>query len=185
MAFAPRTWLARIVQHPGRKVLTPTGNTNEFDETRSEGTITQVGDLISAENLNNLETRLANEFAITPEISSGSWTPSLYGTTTAGSPTYASRQGSYYKIGKFVFVLFSVTLSNAGGIQGYLNMRGLPFATSSSGPALFTASSVGAQITAYASGTEIQSLNTPSGAVQNPANDFAIYLGSAWYLTNN
>lgn len=63
MAFTPRTWIARIVQYPGRTILTPTGNTNEYDLTRSEGNITQEGDLVSAENLNDLESRISSEFA--------------------------------------------------------------------------------------------------------------------------
>lgn len=68
MAFTPREWLARTVQYPGRKILTPTGNTNEYDETRSEGSITQAGDIISAENLNDLETRISSAFTFEPWV---------------------------------------------------------------------------------------------------------------------
>lgn len=58
MAFVKKTWVDRSVEHPGRVILTPTGNTNEYDVTRSEGTITSPGDLMNAANLNDLEDRL-------------------------------------------------------------------------------------------------------------------------------
>ena len=58
MAFTKRTWIARDVQYPGRRILTPTGNTNEYDITRSEGTINAEGDIVSKENLDDLENRI-------------------------------------------------------------------------------------------------------------------------------
>ena len=39
-----------------------TGEANTYDITRAEGTVTQTGDAFSAENMNDLETRISNEF---------------------------------------------------------------------------------------------------------------------------
>jgi hypothetical protein len=44
----------RVVEYPGRVVLTPTGNANEYDMTRSEGTVTEEGTALNATNLNTI-----------------------------------------------------------------------------------------------------------------------------------
>ena len=62
-----------------------------------------------------------------PQISSGTWTPTLFGNTTAGSPTYASREGSYTKIGRLVVCTFSMQLTSKGGAAGPILIGGLPF----------------------------------------------------------
>jgi hypothetical protein len=63
-----------------------------------------------------------------PAPVSGTWTPTLYGDTTAGSPTYTARDGYFYKIGKLVAVYFMVQLSAKGGMAGNVSVGGLPFA---------------------------------------------------------
>lgn len=51
-------FIDRIVDHPGRVVLTPvTGETNTYDITRAEGIVTEEGTLLNASNLNK-ETQL-------------------------------------------------------------------------------------------------------------------------------
>ena len=60
MAFEKKNWLKRIVQYPGRRILTPTGGENEFDVSRHEGTVSQNGDGFTAENMNDLEERIYN-----------------------------------------------------------------------------------------------------------------------------
>lgn len=52
MAWTPKVWVDRAVEFAGRRILTPTVNANEYDVTRSEGTIFVVGDEPDAENLN-------------------------------------------------------------------------------------------------------------------------------------
>lgn len=71
MAFTKRTWIARDVQYPGRKILTPTGNTNEYDVTRSEGTVSAEGDILSAENLNDMEQRILTAILATANGTNG------------------------------------------------------------------------------------------------------------------
>jgi hypothetical protein len=63
-----------------------------------------------------------------PQVSDGSWTPTLFGDTAAGSPTYAARDGNFYKIGRLVIVSFLVQLSAKGGMAGNICVGGLPFA---------------------------------------------------------
>ena len=60
-------------------------------------------------------------------METGSWTPVLFGTTTAGNPTYVSRDGSYMKIGKMVVVYADVTVSSFGNAAGGVRIKGLPF----------------------------------------------------------
>ena len=62
MAYTKKTWKPRISQYPGRRRMVGTGEANTYDITRAEGTVTQTGDAFSAENMNDLETRISNEF---------------------------------------------------------------------------------------------------------------------------
>lgn len=56
-----------------------------------------------------------------------SWTPVIYGSTTAGSPTYTVQSGSYWRIGALVFANIDLRLSAKGGMAGNLRISGLPF----------------------------------------------------------
>jgi hypothetical protein len=58
---------------------------------------------------------------------SGTWTPTLYGSTTAGTPTYSERSGSYVRIGKVVHLVGRVLLASKGGMSGDLIIGGFPF----------------------------------------------------------
>lgn len=44
----------RVVEYPGRVTLTATGNPDEYDVTRSEGTVTEEGTPLNATNLNTI-----------------------------------------------------------------------------------------------------------------------------------
>lgn len=57
----------------------------------------------------------------------GTWTPSIAGSGTAGTPTYVTRVGSYTKIGNRVYFECYVTWTNITGATGGLIMTGLPF----------------------------------------------------------
>lgn len=57
----------------------------------------------------------------------GTWTPSLnFGGSTTGI-TYSEQDGTYQKIGKFVFVVGVIALSNKGAQVGTAQISGLPF----------------------------------------------------------
>lgn len=63
-------------------------------------------------------------------IQSGSWTPTIFGATTPGSPSYFSTAGNYVLIGKLCVAFFSVNVHGLAGMTGYLRLGGLPFIVS-------------------------------------------------------
>ena len=63
MAFTKKNWKDRITEFPTRRTLTKSdGSTELVTVARAEGTVSQEGDAFSAENMNDLETRIGNEF---------------------------------------------------------------------------------------------------------------------------
>jgi hypothetical protein len=57
----------------------------------------------------------------------GTFTPALYGATTAGSPSYSARFGRYTRIGNRVSWTMRLALSAVGGMAGSMRLSGLPF----------------------------------------------------------
>jgi hypothetical protein len=57
----------------------------------------------------------------------GSFTPTLFGSTAAGAPTYTLQVGSYERIGRLVTVRFRVAISAIGGMTGNVRVGGLPY----------------------------------------------------------
>ena len=169
MAFSAKTWVGRVVQYPGRVILTKTGNTDEYDPTRSEGIITTAGDQLSPEALNDMEQRILSAFTgttvagvplngsptVAQLISAGlcpapegplPWTPTLYGSTTTGSPTYTVQEATYYKVGKLVIAIINaLNISSKGGMGGNILIGGLPFVALSRG-ALFISTTINTTI---------------------------------------
>jgi hypothetical protein len=122
MAFVKKTWVNRNAEFPGRRLLTPTGNPNEFDVARSEGTITTAGDNFNADNMNDLENRISSGFA----FPRGTWNPSI--TTGGGTPTvtYTKRMGEYYRIGDLCFVSCVVGFNCTAATSGIVRITNLP-----------------------------------------------------------
>jgi hypothetical protein len=56
----------------------------------------------------------------------GTWTPTLYGSTTAGSTTYDVQSGTYTKVGRLVTCQIYLDISNKTG-TGSVTIGGLPF----------------------------------------------------------
>ena len=61
---------------------------------------------------------------------SGSWTPTLTGSTGNPTPTYTSQVGTYYKINRLVFVTANISVSALTGGTGNFEVSGLPFTAS-------------------------------------------------------
>ena len=61
----------------------------------------------------------------------GTWTPTIEGTGTAGTATYAARNGRYTRIGRQVFVEAYISWSGGTG-AGSLIVNGLPFQSANS-----------------------------------------------------
>lgn len=56
----------------------------------------------------------------------GTWTPSIQGTTTAGTVTYVNRLGAYTRVGNICFITLYLNW-NSGTGSGNLRVSGLPF----------------------------------------------------------
>lgn len=133
------------------------------------------------------------------QVSSGTWTPTLYGLTTEGNPTYTSRQGWYYKIGSLVYMTCSVAISDKGGISGTLAIGGLPFSTAINiqGQFIPCTNVMGSTLPAgFISGIEMSAarnfgylrVELPAGTAffdtQNVSESFAVKALAGCYLTN-
>lgn len=66
MAFEKKEWKDRLVEFAGRRKLnnTATGESTVVDVERAEGQVSQAGDAFSAENMNDLEQRIADGFEV-------------------------------------------------------------------------------------------------------------------------
>ena len=60
----------------------------------------------------------------------GNFTPTLFGSSTAGSPTIGSAAGNYVKIGPMVHIQLRVSWQDLGGMTGDIRIGNLPFAPS-------------------------------------------------------
>src|SRR5258706_3905726 len=88
---------------------------------------------------NEAQTRRAieQEDARNLKHSGGFWLPTLFGTTTPGSPTYVRQEGWWTRVDDMIIAPFRVEISAIGGMAGDLGLRGsLPvsFPTSPSRP---------------------------------------------------
>jgi len=63
----------------------------------------------------------------------GTWTPTLQGSTTNPTVTYATQTGSYTKVGNMVTVFVRLQTSAVSGGSGTALIGGLPFAVNSTG----------------------------------------------------
>jgi hypothetical protein len=101
---------------------------------------------------------------IVPSYASGTFSPTITGSTTAGTTTYTAQEGIYIKIGDLVHISGYVTYSAATG-TGTINFGGLPFAANSNAnyyPAL-TITSNGAAFT-FPAGRTALLLNAVPGS---------------------
>lgn len=95
----------------------------------------------------------------------GTWTPAVTASSTAGTPTYTTAVGSYIRIGKLVYVQFNIVLSGwTGSPSGNVSITGLPYTSTST-----TSDNGGCVLTNYtvsaltASNWSITGLIAPSG----------------------
>lgn len=62
---------------------------------------------------------------------SGTWSPTILGQTTVGTPTYTTQAGFYTVNGNTVTAWFQISLSSKGGMAGSIWVGNLPFVQSS------------------------------------------------------
>ena len=104
----------RIVEHPGRVMLTPvSGEENTYDMTRAEGTVTQEGTELNAENL-------TAAFGLVTEDYTGTVT---YDAGTIGTRAGAVNLGTALKTGMQLITLAIISASNASAyfVQPYIS----------------------------------------------------------------
>lgn len=96
--------------------------------------VAALGALQAANNLDDLDdipttrTNLGLGAAALQSYAEGTWTPALtFGGGSTGI-TYGSRNGSYTKIGRQVFIRCYIALSSKGSSTGVAAIEGLPFA---------------------------------------------------------
>ena len=129
------------------------------------------------------------------QVSSGTWTPTIFGETVAGSPVYTEHDGEWVKIGNMVFIVFTVYITSKGGMTGNLHLGGLPFSaskrwggglcsfayglpTSTYGVALFGTGGTDGYLTGF------NSTGTGYLAASSIGDGFGISYGHAVYPTN-
>ena len=108
-------------------VLT-TASTPSFATTIGVGNATPSG---SGAGISFPATQSASSDANTlDDYEEGTWTPTIYGDSSAGSTSYNNQSGIYTKIGRVVTVGAVVDINSATG-SGYLRIGGFPFAGAS------------------------------------------------------
>ena len=85
MAFVRKTWKNRVAEYINRRVLIKEDGTTEVVSVeRSEGTVSQEGDAFSAENMNDLEQRIAEGFSSLVEFDESTSTLYITANVTGG-----------------------------------------------------------------------------------------------------
>ena len=137
----------------------------------------------------------------------GTWTPSLvFGGTNTGL-TYdagaGGTQGQYVKIGKLVYIAFSINLTNKGSSTGNAQISGAPFTSTNTyfnelggfshryssmsginGPMTFLISSTGV-ITLYHPNSSAAASDNVAGVTSGNFNNNSRVWGNAVYMTNS
>lgn len=106
------------------------------------------------------------------EYEEGLWTPTIVGSTIAGTFTYNIREGYYVKIGQLVYVSFTVLLSamSVAPTGTFVTITGLPF----TGNAAFRQGNQAADWSGFANtkvrlGVQLQANATSAFVTYNPA----------------
>lgn len=104
--------------------------------------LTQIPDLYNADTFRNIMRDIEARFLHLESRVSGlavasTWTPTLLGDGTAGTPTYVSQLGDYLNVMDHIIASFRIAISLKGGMVGNLRVGGIPFACDPAGPATF------------------------------------------------
>jgi hypothetical protein len=119
IAFVEGGAEAARIDSSGRLLVGTTTATANGGVLELSGGITFPATAVAASNANTLD-----------DYEEGTWTPTIAGTSTAGTATYATRIGTYVKVGKIVQIQLYVNFSSGTG-TGNLQITGLPFTSSS------------------------------------------------------
>lgn len=98
------------------------------------GNGTSAPQVVAPGTSGNVLTSNGTTWASSNVSTSGSFTPSVVGTSTAGTASYTQQVGTYVKIGKFVICNFGIVYTGHTG-TGSMRITNLPFSSSNSGSA--------------------------------------------------
>ena len=129
------------------------------------------------------------------DVEFGSYTPTVIGTTSAGTATYSNRYGEYTKIGDTVTAWFYVSITAHSGYAGSLGIGGLPFTSKASRAATGSVMTdhldwTGARyLTLYIGGNHtnmwmFSSTDNAGWVAQGPRNESYSIYGTLTYKTN-
>lgn len=100
----------------------------------------------------------------------GTFTPTLFGSSTAGTPTYSVQKGDYWIVGNMLHFNVGITITATGGMAGNIKIGNFPFSASSAGNNVntgFAPSKIKCNFTA--------SYYTASGVMQGGQNSFFLF----------
>ena len=171
MAFEKKTWKNRIAEYINRRLLTKEdGSTELVTVARDEGQVSQEGDAFNADNMNDLEQRISDEFdslnqslndtkkSVSDGKSSIASAITNNGVTTASDATFATLASSVQAL--------ATNRYNVGRTQGRSDVTGSPNSYS-----LYTKSQYDSN---YTSG-----YNAGVSATENKGGNCAIWLYGA------
>jgi len=98
----------------------------------------------------------------------GTWTPTVFGSTTSGTGTYSYQEGVYVKVGQMVTASAFISMSNNTG-TGNIRFGGLPFTTVGTGTNR-QAAAIG-----YLNNCSLTALNVPIMNAINNATSIVLY----------
>lgn len=123
-----------LLTHPGRVIspyllgliVSAAGGANKIPKLDANGDLV----LASGDGL-----KLNGSTAVFGRYDVGSWTPVLAGVTTAGTQTYDTQTGKYWRIGGLCFLIGHIVLSaKDAAMAGQAMVTGLPFTAVTANP---------------------------------------------------
>lgn len=94
----------------------------------------------------------------------GTWTPTIFGDSVGGSPTYSNQVGLFTRVGRLVYAVFRVTISAKNTTAGNIGVGGLPFTANATAAASAAFS--------YLDGATFPAGRTHIGGYQQPSTTY-------------
>ena len=122
MPFQPKTWIDRNAEFPNRRQLLPVtaGDFSLVDVELAEGQVFSQGYDWNANNMNDLENRIATYLNTTLRVQFGTFVPSV------NNNSGLTRVGTYYRIGNLCHVTIQVS-GTMQSITSQIQVTNLPF----------------------------------------------------------
>ena len=153
--FETKTWVDRVSEYPARRTLTDeSGTATVYTVTRNEGTVSEEGDAFSAENMNDLESRIAT--AVDAKLD-GTTLVSDYDTAVTTTETGTAPDCTV------IAEMYQNFTDGCSTVAAALNSVGVATASNAS-PSVMANNIVAATSTAYENGYAAAKVGTASAA---------------------